>query len=133
MFCHIWNHIFFTWKTSGSKVNFELQRIRCELCGYAQLLTKLKSWNTFVIVFGCFRLFNAVFIDGKIFALLGLNIDVKGVFISLWQDFLLERKTSVVMLPFLVPASVICMELCWLLKANFKSSSYKVCILEFLY
>ena len=75
---------------------------------------------------GCFRLLNAVFIDEKIFALLGLNIDVKDVFISLWQDFLLERKTSVVMLPFLVPASVICMGLCWLLKANFKSSSYKV-------
>ena len=55
---------------------------------------------------------NADFIDAKIFALLGLNIDMKGVFISLGQDFLLEGKTSIVILPFLVPASVICMGLC---------------------
>ena len=46
------------------------------------------------------------------FALLGLNINMKGVFISLSQDFLLERKTSVDMLPVLVPASVICVALC---------------------
>ena len=73
------------------------------------------------------------FFDGKTFVLLVLNIDMKGVFISLWQDFLLERKTSVGILPFLVPASVICIGLCWLLSADFKSSSCKVCVLEFLY
>ena len=82
-------------KTIGSKVNFELQKIRSELCGSIQLFTKLKWGNTFVVVFGCLRFLNAVFIDGKIFALLGLNTDKKGVFISLWQDFLLERKTLV--------------------------------------
>ena len=82
-------------KTIGSNVNFESQKIRSELCGSIQLFTKLKWGNTFVVVFGCLRFLNAVFIDGKIFALLGLNTDKKGVFISLWQDFLLERKTLV--------------------------------------
>ena len=51
-------------------------------------------------MFGCFRLLNPVLIDRKIFALLGLNIDMKSVFISLLQDFLFERKTSVGILPF---------------------------------
>ena len=69
------------------------------------------------------QIIKCVFIDGKMFALLGLNINVKGVFISLWQDFLLQRKTSVGILTVSVPASVF----------DFKYSSCKVCSLEFLY
>ena len=71
-------------KTIGSNVNFESQKIRSELYGSIQLFTKLKWRNTFAVVFGCFRFLNAVFIDWKIFVLLELNIDKKGVFISLW-------------------------------------------------
>ena len=74
----------------------------------------------------------AASVDGKLFALLRLNIEMKRVFFLFMTGFFGKRKTSIrILYHFLILASVICMGLCWLLNIDFNFSRFKVWILEF--